>query len=86
MNLTGNQHALLVPLDDLEWKPVGSRLGPFRPGDAQLLVIEGLAEARPRERKAAAHEYRRTAAGSALLAAAARRYPGVTQAEISERP
>ena len=67
MNLPDPQRALLGALDDKEWKSVGSRLGPFRPGDAQLLVIEGLAEARPRDSKPGAHEYRRTDAGRRLL-------------------
>ena len=58
-NLTAEQRALLAALDTVEWRSVGYRLGAFRPYMADELVYLGLAERRPRPRKAGAHEYRR---------------------------
>jgi hypothetical protein len=58
-NLTKEQRALLAALDPVQWKSVGYRLGPFRPSMANELVRLGLAERRPRTRKAGAFEYRR---------------------------
>ena len=58
-NLTKEQRALLAALDPVEWRSVGYRLGPFYPWMANELVDLGLAERRPRPRKAGAYEYRR---------------------------
>jgi hypothetical protein len=43
--------ALLAALDEVEWRSVGYRLGPFFPWMADELVGRGLAERRERSRK-----------------------------------
>jgi hypothetical protein len=60
-NLTKEQRSLLDALDLVEWRSVGYRLGPFHPWMAAELVRLGLAERRPRPKKAGAFEYRRLA-------------------------
>jgi hypothetical protein len=60
-SLTQEQRALLVALDPLEWRKVNYRLGPFNPWTANELVRLGVAERRPRPKKAGAFEYRQLA-------------------------
>ena len=74
-DLTDELRALLAALDPIEWRSVGYRMGPFRPYQAEELVSLGLAERRPRARKAGAHEYRRTPAGVAALGSTAAKSP-----------
>ena len=59
--LTEEQRVLLTALDPVEWRKVNYRLGPFNPWTANELVRLGLAERRPRPKKAGAFEYRLTA-------------------------
>lgn len=60
-NLTKEQRSLFDALDLVEWRSIGHRLGPFHPWMGAELVHLGLAERRPRAKKAGAFEYRRLA-------------------------
>ena len=60
-NLTQQQRALLLVLNPIEWRKVNYRLGPFNPWTANELVHLGMAERRPRPKKAGAFKYRQPA-------------------------
>jgi hypothetical protein len=67
MQISAEQRAVLVALDDVARQSIGYRMGPFRRSTGVELVHLGLAESRKRERKPGARVFRRAPAGRELL-------------------